>query len=90
MPKYSIFLNWQVFGASNVELVTKTRTEHLSEQDKEKTKKTAKNPLESFLGIAEQHEKVQGAEANGVSYSVCIYFNGLVNCGCWVQIQFSL
>lgn len=62
----------KVFGASNVELVTKTRTEHLTEQDKEKTKKTAKNPLESFLGIAEQHEKVQGAEANG---EVCVMAN---------------
>ena len=56
-----------------MELVTKTRTEHLTEQDKEKTKKVVRTPLESFLGIAEQTEKTvttppeEGAAANGVS-----------------------
>ncbi|XP_064620295.1 ankyrin repeat domain-containing protein 13D-like [Lineus longissimus] len=56
----------KVFSASNVELVTKTRTEHLTEQEKQKTKKNNRNPLESFLGIAEQEEKAQaGAAANG-------------------------
>ncbi|XP_078729735.1 ankyrin repeat domain-containing protein 13D-like [Lampetra fluviatilis] len=44
----------KVYSASNVELVTKTRTEHLSEQDKSRNKGT-KTPLQSFLGIAEQH-----------------------------------
>ncbi len=61
---------WQVFGATNVELVTKTRMEHLTDMDKEKTKKQSKHPLESFLGIAEQEEKAQAPEgamaANGV------------------------
>ena len=67
------FFNYQVFSASNVELVTKTRTEHLTDQDKQKSKKTARTPLESFLGIAEQEEKTHaaaalpGAASNGVS-----------------------
>ena len=47
--------------------MTKTRTEHLTEQDKQKTKKNSRHPLESFLGIAEQEEKAQAAGAsNGV------------------------
>lgn len=46
----------KVFGASNVELVTKTRSEHLSEQDKERCR-GAKTPLQSFLGIAETEER---------------------------------
>ncbi|XP_061461018.1 ankyrin repeat domain-containing protein 13B isoform X2 [Rhineura floridana] len=44
----------KVYGASNVELITRTRTEHLSDQHKGKTK-GSKTPLQSFLGIAEQH-----------------------------------
>uniref|UniRef100_H3AKK0 Ankyrin repeat domain 13D n=1 Tax=Latimeria chalumnae TaxID=7897 RepID=H3AKK0_LATCH len=50
----------KVYSASNVELVTKTRTEHLSDQDKSKNKGT-KTPLQSFLGIAEQHVAHNGA-----------------------------
>ena len=46
--------------------MTKTRTEHLSEQDKIKSRKNSKSPLESFLGVAEEHNKKQGA-SNGVS-----------------------
>ncbi|XP_040388524.1 ankyrin repeat domain-containing protein 13B isoform X1 [Cygnus olor] len=66
----------KVYGASNVELITRTRTEHLSDQHKGKSKGRArgcggqgaspapiltprpagsKTPLQSFLGIAEQH-----------------------------------
>ncbi|CAG2227070.1 ANKRD13 [Mytilus edulis] len=53
------------FSASNVELVTKTRTEHLSQEDKLKCRKnSSKSPLESFLGVAEEHNKKQGA-SNG-------------------------
>ncbi|XP_046892393.1 ankyrin repeat domain-containing protein 13B isoform X2 [Hypomesus transpacificus] len=44
----------KVYGASNVELVTRTRTDHLSDQNKAKPK-GGKTPLQSFLGIAEQH-----------------------------------
>lgn len=47
----------KVFGASNVELVTKTRTEHLTESDKAIAKsKSMKTPLQNFLGIAEVEE----------------------------------
>ncbi|XP_048837252.1 ankyrin repeat domain-containing protein 13B isoform X2 [Brienomyrus brachyistius] len=44
----------KVYGASNVELITRTRTDHLAEPHKAKPKST-KTPLQSFLGIAEQH-----------------------------------
>ncbi|CAL1544586.1 unnamed protein product [Lymnaea stagnalis] len=45
----------KVFTANNVELVTKTRTEHLAGKDKQKAKKSSsKTPLESFLGTAEE------------------------------------
>ncbi|KAG8450440.1 hypothetical protein GDO86_002921, partial [Hymenochirus boettgeri] len=44
----------KVYGASNVELITRTRTEHLSDQHKGRSK-GSKTPLQSFLGIAEQH-----------------------------------
>ncbi|XP_077995554.1 ankyrin repeat domain-containing protein 13D-like [Glandiceps talaboti] len=52
----------KVFSASNVELVTKQRLEHLTEEDKERTKDTFKNhnPLQSFLGMAEQHQAASG------------------------------
>jgi len=59
----------QVFSASNVQLVTKTRTEHLTEQDKKRTKKVTRTPLESFLGVAEEEEKIIGAASNGVRLS---------------------
>ncbi|NWW87556.1 AN13D protein, partial [Rhynochetos jubatus] len=45
---------------SNVELVTKTRTEHLSDQDKSRSK-GSKTPFHSFLGIAQQHSTHNGA-----------------------------
>ncbi|XP_074535327.1 ankyrin repeat domain-containing protein 13B isoform X2 [Halichoeres trimaculatus] len=44
----------KVYAASNVELVTRTRTDHLSDQNKNRTK-AGKTPLQNFLGIAEQH-----------------------------------
>lgn len=48
----------QAFSAANVNLLTKSRTEHLSEQDKERTKNAStRSPLEIFLGAAEQHQK---------------------------------
>ena len=56
----------KVFGASNVELVTKTRTEHLTETDKVKAR-APKTPLQSFLGIAEVEEKQALPETNNVS-----------------------
>ncbi|XP_030921264.1 ankyrin repeat domain-containing protein 13D [Geospiza fortis] len=50
----------KVYSASNVELVTKTRTEHLSYQDKSRSK-GSKTPFHSFLGIAQQHGTHNGA-----------------------------
>nr|XP_055052678.1 ankyrin repeat domain-containing protein 13B isoform X2 [Misgurnus anguillicaudatus] len=44
----------KVYCASNVELITRTRTDHLTDQNKTKAK-GGKTPLQSFLGIAEQH-----------------------------------
>ncbi|XP_029628490.1 ankyrin repeat domain-containing protein 13B-like [Salmo trutta] len=44
----------KVYGASNVDLITRTRTDHLSEPLKAKPK-VGKTPLQNFLGIAEQH-----------------------------------
>ncbi|XP_045171889.2 ankyrin repeat domain-containing protein 13D-like [Mercenaria mercenaria] len=79
----------KVFSASNVELVTKTRMEHLTEQDKEKCKKNNKTPIESFLGVAEEHSKTHGA-SNGdlttLSNNPCSitpeeYFNKLIDLG---------
>lgn len=65
-----VYCFFQVFSASNVELVTKTRMEHLTEQDKEKCRKnSSKTPIESFLGVAEEHSKSHGA-SNGVSIHV--------------------
>ncbi|XP_033952667.1 LOW QUALITY PROTEIN: ankyrin repeat domain-containing protein 13B [Pseudochaenichthys georgianus] len=44
----------KVRNSINVELITRTRTDHLSDQNKNKTK-GGKTPLQNFLGIAEQH-----------------------------------
>lgn len=62
----------KVFSASNVELVTKTRTEHMTEEDKERSKKINKTPLESFLGVAEEENKAQGA-TNGPDIQTLSY-----------------
>ena len=64
----------QVFSAHNVELVTKSRTEHLTKQDKERSKKTNKTPLETFLGATEE-QAIQhaGAGINGVSFAVVLF-----------------
>ncbi|XP_068922580.1 ankyrin repeat domain-containing protein 13D isoform X3 [Petaurus breviceps papuanus] len=50
----------KVYSANNVELVTRTRTEHLSDQDKARTK-GGKTPFQSFLGMAQQHSAHNGA-----------------------------
>ncbi|KAG5899028.1 hypothetical protein JTB14_000054 [Gonioctena quinquepunctata] len=50
----------KVFSATNVELITKTRTEHLTETDKARSKNN-KNPLQNFLGIAEVGESQAAA-----------------------------
>ncbi|XP_063904695.1 ankyrin repeat domain-containing protein 13D isoform X2 [Zophobas morio] len=58
--------NCKVFSASNVELVTKTRTEHLTETDKARSK-NSKTPLQNFLGIAEVEEN-QASTAHQKEY----------------------
>ncbi|XP_011797773.1 PREDICTED: ankyrin repeat domain-containing protein 13D isoform X1 [Colobus angolensis palliatus] len=50
----------KVYSATNVELVTRTRTEHLSDQDKSRSK-GGKTPFQSFLGMAQQHSSHTGA-----------------------------
>lgn len=45
----------KVFSATNVELITKTRTEHLTETDKARCRSN-KTPLQNFLGIADVSE----------------------------------
>uniref|UniRef100_A0A8R1U0K4 ANK_REP_REGION domain-containing protein n=1 Tax=Onchocerca volvulus TaxID=6282 RepID=A0A8R1U0K4_ONCVO len=48
----------KVFNASNVDIVTKTRTEHLLEGDKERFRREEhENPLHTVLKLAEKHQK---------------------------------
>ncbi|KAL7638255.1 UNVERIFIED_CONTAM: hypothetical protein RMT77_010819 [Armadillidium vulgare] len=54
----------KVFSASNVELVTKTRTEHLTEVDKQQNSSPV-SPIQSFLNLAEVEEKQNVAQSNG-------------------------
>ncbi|XP_032411260.1 ankyrin repeat domain-containing protein 13D isoform X3 [Xiphophorus hellerii] len=53
----------KVYSATNVEVVTRSRTEHLSDQDKSRNK-GSKTPLQSFLGIAEQHTAHNGSNVS--------------------------
>lgn len=55
----------QVYVASNVELVTKTRTEHLSDTDKKKYK-ASRSAFQSFLGIMEVDERTNTMQVFGV------------------------
>lgn len=80
----------KVFSASNVEFITKSRTEHLSDQDKQKKKRAVTvTPLESFLGIAEQLGTVHGTTSgvvsddihNPCSITALEYFDTNVNLG---------
>ncbi|GIX90869.1 ankyrin repeat domain-containing protein 13B [Caerostris darwini] len=54
----------RVYVANNVELVTKTRTEHLSETDKRKYKAT-RSAFQSFLGIMEVDERNNSMSVTG-------------------------
>uniref|UniRef100_A0A672U4U1 Ankyrin repeat domain 13A n=1 Tax=Strigops habroptila TaxID=2489341 RepID=A0A672U4U1_STRHB len=51
----------KVYMANNVNVVTKIRTEHLTEEEK-KRYKADRNPLESFLGTVEHEYGVQTTE----------------------------
>ena len=62
--------NCKVFSATNVELVTKTRLEHLSDSDKEKAK-VPKSSLQSFLGIAETEQQ---SSTSSDQENVCFFF----------------
>jgi len=61
----------KVFAANNVELVTKTRMEHLSASDRAKSF-MPKSPIQSFLGIAETEERAHSPTKDPVvvRYSV--------------------
>lgn len=50
----------KVFTANNVEVITKTRTEHMSEDDKERNRQATASrlaPFQSLLGVVEIEEK---------------------------------
>lgn len=57
----------KVFGASNVEFVTRTRIEHLSEGDKAKAR-GPRTPLHSFLGIADSEDRAVSNEVRSLIY----------------------
>lgn len=59
----------KVFSASNVELITKTRLEHLSEADKVRAK-VSRTPLQSFLGITEYTQQDNAAATGTPSVSL--------------------
>merc|ERR1719297_303352 len=56
----------KVFAANNVEIVTKTRTEHMSAEDKERARAN-KNPLLSFFGPAEADTEQQNPAEDPVT-----------------------
>ena len=58
----------KVFAANNVEIVTKTRTEHMSAEDKEKAKAN-KNPLLSFFGPSDPDTDNTPSSSNDPSSS---------------------
>lgn len=66
----------KVFAANNVEIVTKTRTEHMSEDDKEQAKAN-KNPLLSIFGPSENEVDAKGTgEDNNGPVTEEDYFSG--------------
>ena len=64
----------KVFSASNVELITKTRMEHLSEADKARAR-APRTPLQSFLGIAEQQQESSGATASVIDLTLYSFYS---------------
>lgn len=60
----------KVFSATNVEVVTKTRTEHLTERDKARMK-SARSPLQNLLGIAEVAPSQAGNTELAADVSCC-------------------
>ena len=63
-----------MFAANNVEVVTKTRTEHMSKEDKELAK-TNKNPLLSIFGPSETEVNHNGAAEDALEVTELEYFS---------------
>jgi ankyrin repeat domain-containing protein 13 len=85
----------KVFAANNVELLTKTRIEHLCAADRAKSY-IPKSPLQSFLGIAESEERAHSPtkDANVVSIFITIFatkslMSKFVACRCSVNSKYS-
>jgi len=66
-----------VCSANNVQLVSRTRIEHLSDQDKRRSHKSSVTPLQSFLKVAEQGSRTRGA--NAAARAVSKYYVHLLN-----------
>lgn len=60
----------QVYSASNVELVTKTRTEHLSDQDKSRSKGDSPVSQSGGLDMAGIHHPSRVAHVSGMGQCV--------------------
>lgn len=58
----------KVFSACNVELITKTRLEHLSDPDKARAR-APRTPLQSFLGMAEQQQENSNSATTSEEYN---------------------
>ena len=56
-------MDCKVFAANNVEIVTKTRMEHMSQEDKDRAKAN-KNPLLSFFGPQEVESETSSSVEN--------------------------
>jgi ankyrin repeat domain-containing protein 13 len=80
----------KVFAANNVELLTKTRIEHLSAADRAKSY-IPKSPLQSFLGIAESEERAHSPTKDANVVSIFLYCNFLIIfwCSIMYKILFS-
>merc|ERR1719369_237378 len=57
-------MDCKVFGANNVEIVTKTRTEHMTAEDKQRAKAN-KNPLLSIFGPQETEAELNPGQEEG-------------------------
>ncbi|KAL4096565.1 hypothetical protein QTP88_021491 [Uroleucon formosanum] len=66
--------NCKVFSASNVEFVTKSRTEHMNETEKAKLNNT-KNPIQSILGSSEETCPVKSE----LKVTMAEYFDELID-----------
>lgn len=72
----------QVYSASNVELVTKTRTEHLSDQDKSRSKGDSPVNQSGVHTVGTSHPSWV-AKVSGVGHCGCD-MSGMGHSGCGV------